>query len=442
MTLQIPLPHSKKGPYKGNVWPIFIKDMEKLKSTPTVECLEQTILKYINRSTLNPSKNFNLRNLREILTDDQCLELMPSVADFALKLPDLFPEGTIQCLERDKIAKLELTREQVACLLAHMFFCTILVDKDLARTHCGHFTGARAPTGPVTFVHWLYRDGFGPTFVYLSSLLLYFEHAKDFSDEVLSEKVTFERLVSDITDRSWEPTGSSLKIVDVEVHLDGRIGDIEQVEVDFANQYVGFGTTGTQEELLLGTSPEFCVVVLFNEVLNPNEALLMTGAKRYGDYTGYGRSTSFTGPFAGDWNWNERKIIAIDAICGPKNQLGDNVMMRELCKAWTGFRSVPGSSVSTGHWGCGAFGGDQNIKCLVQVLAASLAGINKLDFYSFGDKDFCDSFQAAMAEMKGKTVGWLWEKILEFRNNERVGVNGGKLHHYILDYIGQRNTAT
>ena len=47
-----------------------------------------------------------------------------------------------------------------------------------------------------------------------SSLFLYFEQAKNFSEETLSEKVTFERLVSDITDRSWEPNGSSVEIVD------------------------------------------------------------------------------------------------------------------------------------------------------------------------------------------------------------------------------------
>jgi len=32
-----------------------------------------------------------------------------------------------------------------------------------------------------------------------------------------------------------------------EVHLEGRIGDLEDhVEIDFANQNVGFGRTGTQ----------------------------------------------------------------------------------------------------------------------------------------------------------------------------------------------------
>ena len=61
-------------------------------------------------------------------------------------------------------------------------------------------------------------------------------------------------------------------------------------------------------------------------------------------------------------------------------------MTRELCKAWTGFRSVKGHVVATGHWGCGAFGGDPNIKCLLQVMAASMAEVKQLDFYCFNDE--------------------------------------------------------
>ena len=47
--------------------------------------------------------------------------------------------------------------------------------------------------------------------------------------------------------------------------------------MDFANEHVGFGTTGTQEELLLGMSPETCPIVLFNEILGEKDALLITG---------------------------------------------------------------------------------------------------------------------------------------------------------------------
>ena len=125
-------------------------------------------------------------------------------------------------------------------------------------------------------------------------------------------------------------------MLDIDLHLDGRIGDIEQLEIDFANHHVGFGSTDTQEELILDTSPESCVIVLANEVLEANEA---TGARRYGDYSGYGRQSRYTGPCQDTWDWSQRTILAIDTISCPQDQLGHVTMSRELCKAWTGFRS-------------------------------------------------------------------------------------------------------
>ena len=173
-------------------------------------------------------------------------------------------------------------------------------------------------SGPITFVHWLYRDESGPTDIYLNTLVVYFNDVMEMGEDRLQEIVAFERIVSDTRDRSWEPQGRQELVLDVEVHLDGLIGDIEQVEMDFANQHVGFGKTGTQEELILGTSPETCAIVLFNEVLEANEAVLMTGARRYGTYSGYGRGAHYTGPCQDDCDWRERRILAIDAIHHPR----------------------------------------------------------------------------------------------------------------------------
>jgi hypothetical protein len=38
--------------------------------------------------------------------------------------------------------------------------------------------------------------------------------------------------------------------------------------------------------------------------------------------------------------------------------------------------------VYTGFWGCGAFGGNRPLMTLIQLLAARLAGIDKLVFYT------------------------------------------------------------
>ena len=95
---------------------------------------------------------------------------------------------------------------------------------------------------------------------------------------------------------------------------------------------------------------------------------------------------------------------------------------------------LQGSSISTGNWGCGTFGGNPRIKCLVQVLAASIAGVRKLDFYTFGEKDLAADFESALKMMKGQTVGWVWERIKEFRCK-----SGPSVLHYIANYQAKNN---
>jgi len=427
-SIKIPLPHSNLGPYNNYI--NITHELSSLKSNPTLDKLEETILKFIRRHG-QCQQLFNLKQVFGCYSDVSSLIVF--LCDLALKLPELFPDGHLLCLEKNKDQTVQFSRLEVACLVSHMLFCTILPNKELGDTHWGHFTGARAPTGPLTFIFWLTLET-GPTQIYLQSLLLYFQDVMRMDKDKLQEKVSFRRLVTDTKSRSWDPVSSEAVLTNVELHLDGRIGDVEQVEVDFANQHVGFGTTGTQEELMLGPSPEFCIIVLFNEILDPNEAILMTGGRRYGDHSGYGRGSKFTGPFAASRDWNKRTIIAIDAIAHPRDQLGDVTMNREICKAWTGFNSVSGQRVGTGHWGCGAFGGDQNIKCLVQVIAASLAGVS-LDFYCFGDRKFHSDFKGALKVLKDKTVGWLWEQISEFRS-----LNSGS-HANILQFIGGKDSS-
>ena len=95
-------------------------------------------------------------------------------------------------------------------------------------------------------------------------------------------------------------------------------------------------------------------------------------------------------------------------------------MYREIRKAGVGFSSGKGEAIATGHWGCGAFGGDQEVKCLVQLIAASMAEVEKLDFYSFGDEIFSTRFRGLLKAAEGKTVDWLWQNVKEYRNTKII----------------------
>ena len=54
--------------------------------------------------------------------------------------------------------------------------------------------------------------------------------------------------------------------------------------------------------------------------------------------------------------------LELDDDVSDKNQAGGELLTRELGKCFTGFSGVKDKILATGAWGCGAFGGDKEIK--------------------------------------------------------------------------------
>jgi hypothetical protein len=87
-------------------------------------------------------------------------------------------------------------------------------------------------------------------------------------------------------------------------------------------------------------------------------------------------------------------LIAMAAPVG-SGPYWPNQIARIAVTALTGFaaaveesrRAWPGAPVEvrTGFWGCGAFGGNRHAMTLLQVLAARLAGVDRVVFYAFDD---------------------------------------------------------
>ena len=65
-------------------------------------------------------------------------------------------------------------------------------------------------------------------------------------------------------------------------------------------------------------------------------------------------------------------------------------------------------------------------------MAASLAGVRKLDFYTFGERGLSAEMNSALLAMQGQTVGWLWERIKEFRSDSDA--------YNVLQYIANYQT--
>lgn len=161
-----------------------------------------------------------------------------------------------------------------------------------------------------------------------------------------------------------------------------------------ANKNVGFGSTGTQEETHVGSSPEACVAVLMTPTLRETEVLVVQGAEAMITVEGYGRKAQLGRVLepAHDCSnmWPGRTMLFMDALELDMYESSDEAELvpdflpgnvdREIMKAYTAFSSGGSGNgkydeIYTGLWGCGAFGGNWQAKTIIQWCAASMAGV-------------------------------------------------------------------
>ena len=222
-----PLPN-----YDLNKWELLREQIEETKQN-SIEQIKEFLISIGDLSgDLSPSFKYFLT----VYDEKHLLELFSRVKEFSLRLTDLFPSGKILRLGKTT-AELKFTREQILCILCHMCLSSLSKTK-----HNMYW---------VNFDKWL-LDGQVCACAYLHALFEYFSQSFELIDkksEFMKENVTFERRS---LDRELLETrlqhDDDLKLSKVNVRR-GSIGDGSLVEVDFANQDIGFGVTGTQEEV-------------------------------------------------------------------------------------------------------------------------------------------------------------------------------------------------
>ena len=129
---------------------------------------------------------------------------------------------------------------------------------------------------------------------------------------------------------------------------------------------------------------------------------------------------------------------------GIKHQCSLIQFKRELDKSYCGFscdesiekvgdgiRRLP---VASGNWGCGMFGGNKEVKTIIQWISASICG-RELNYYTFKDVKLSEK-QEAFAKLcleNGLTTGDLFNLCLEFsgKDTEEAG---------IFEYIANKYT--
>lgn len=192
-----------------------------------------------------------------------------------------------------------------------------------------------------------------------------------------------------------------------------------------------------QEEILFCMKPECLAAMPCVEVMNPNEALIISGAERFADYSGYGHGLKFKGavreetPLIEGVNAIRNHIVAIDAVVNVHDsQWQAEMILRDINKLYAALHSweevesiINGKDAvhseqnfATGHWGCGAFGGDKQLKAIQQWIALSACRIG-VHYYPFGDAKFSAAFEQLTTAVKNSkteiSVGLLTEWLLK-----------------------------
>ena len=210
----------------------------------------------------------------------------------------------------------------------------------------------------------------------LRTLLHYFDRI---TEKMPNGIVSFERCVQPgMGNETQWPDFDSAQDKIQEVHILGT-GIIERegekyVQADFANKFIGGGVLGfgcVQEEIRFLICPEFIVSMLFTEVMQDNECVVITGAEMFSKYTGYSDTYKFDKNHVDRTNRDCLKrrmtqLVAMDAIPyydDKRKQYQARKINRDIQKAFISFNSTnTKATIATGNWGCGAFGGDPELK--------------------------------------------------------------------------------
>jgi hypothetical protein len=338
---------------------------------------------------------------------------LPLLIEVALKMPQLF-EGmqlpifkmrsswiSAQTLGKKSVS---LTRRQCACLLAHSFFGSLKrpVDvhlNDFRFTVVDLFMGtAVSPNSATTFLNYFTMLG---------------KHG------IPDELVTFERLGYQKGPSPWQWEHNDKPLCKVEI-VDGNIDDCAaDRHAEFANAFVGGGVmTGdaAMEEMMFLVKPELMVAMALQNRMVDEEAICVSGVRKYSLTTGFGQSFEFAGDYDNRREGPAAMICAIDAIRGGGPAMEESAMLRDMNKARIAFDGA--KEVATGHWGCGAFGNNHDLMFVKQWLAASEAGALKMYYHDF-DRNQSHHIFPLIRRMRHLTVGQLWEFMLELTSDLR-----------------------
>ncbi len=360
----------------------------------------------------NKCEFFTLLNKKYPDYAKKFLDLFPTLQNLIKEEKTLFP-FPIELLETDSNKQFILTRKQAACLLTLSFF-GLLNPIENEKLNCFE-------------VGYVIRKDFFNSGMFFINYLLNIEEWLEKNDSRLEEKITYIR--NTILPKKAKDiyNNKNIPLCDLAFYEKGSMFDSDATYiVDFANEYIGGGVlrgAAVQEEILFLTQPELICSMSFMEVMSPNDAIRIDNSLKFSNYTGYSRSFKYE---------NNPRIIAMDAVIqgyDETDQFNEKCIQRDIHKSFVCFNLInfdekdnSEKSIATGNWGCGAFGGDHELKFIQQWISASFARAQRLEFYSFGDRriENAGKYWKQIKE-KFKTAFNLHKEIIELSKKNKIG---------------------
>ncbi|KAI1326746.1 hypothetical protein F5Y16DRAFT_410701 [Xylariaceae sp. FL0255] len=367
------------------------------------------------RETSEPAGDYGLLKsfIDEHLTQTFFKEVWPQLVQFALELPQHFPSGSLPVLQTDastrphpSVSALSLNRRQTACLVAHQFLCTLRAPS--WRDECSDFS----------IWYGSNQRHEEACRIYLSCLFTYLE--RQLSEPPQSTKSQHNIIYSlhrtGPTSKALASGASEKPLAPIEIEITDRyetsplhLGLPGGAAVVSGNRHIGFGQSATQEEIVVGSSPEACPAVL---VIRGTEAVRnVVGQCREIRVVPQSTVAEEEGT-----DWSRRTMLFMDALeidnlsaSDTEGVLPDLVpahIDRELIKAMTAFSSGVYEVVNAPLWGCGAFGGDPFVKVMLMWCAASAVGKHRAKL-----RILCDVASRGVAEDLGRLMGRVTERL-------------------------------
>eukprot|EP01006_Ploeotia_vitrea_P050390 TRINITY_DN67455_c1_g1_i1.p1 TRINITY_DN67455_c1_g1~~TRINITY_DN67455_c1_g1_i1.p1 ORF type:complete len:440 (-),score=37.22 TRINITY_DN67455_c1_g1_i1:78-1397(-) len=410
--------------HNASRWKIIGENLTTLSKQPSVTNLENAILSH--RPCIKDEFTFSLKAFGELVNCEYpkfWTDTLPFICSVALRLPSLFAtQDAAPLLLAHKNATVSLTREQILSLLANSFLCTIESQGPIHQLPMQDFHFANILSSGSDTNNEYHQSQKAK----VQCVLHYFTrmcHEQATENRSLNGGNDVTQIPSVVTFTRQVLTGVSqdlwLGCTDALIKLVPKVKpasiDTEKdaTQVDFANAWIGGGVLemgAALEEIFFVTQPELLVSLLFTVKLEDEEALLVSGHLKYSQYTGYVQSFTFVGDNEDN---TPLKMCAIDAtpFFGDVAQYEQKMLHREAVKALAGFKGS--TTVATGNWGCGAFGGDAQLKALLQWIAATVAGCKEL-VYCVWDNEPLAAALTQLQQVQGLTVGKLWTILLKF----------------------------